>query len=456
MDIDASPVALPPTLTASLFSFCLPWYIPPSTMTKDMQLTGRRSNRRGYGKLERLQARALARLLAQAHSRPRDAEGPDSPLGHGESGRASGKAEGRAEGQAEGQAPWLSPFPLPTVRRGGILGALRIVGLGILLAHALYIATVAILVAVYARVDPPATVLMAYRKWGYGWKLQMPRPLPLRRVPVQVRSMLIAVEDRKFFSHSGFDFDAFERARAINKKLGKPLYGGSTLTMQLARTLFLVPEKSYLRKYLEAIATLELEIILSKDRILELYFSYAEWGKGIFGIEAAARHWYGRSLSSLTRDQTAKLISLLSSPIKYGPETLRRSKILRERYDYLAARFMTVKPSGAQSSPPETQASAAVVPAATAPATNGTAVMAARSGPPQAEAKTAIALASALIQAAAPSATVVAAPTPGSAEPLQTAAEEEEGGIEGPPLDLTPLSEGPGEAVGSSGTGSAD
>ncbi len=214
--------------------------------------------------------------------------------------------------------------------------------------HLGYILLTGTCILVYKFVNPPFTVLMPYRALGYGWKLEKPKPLPLKKIPLYVRSMLISVEDGKFYSHHGLDFEAFKRAKEINDKLGKPLYGGSTLTMQVARTLFLVPEKSYVRKYFEIITALELELILSKDRILELYFGYAEWGRGIFGIEAAARHWYGKGLASLTKDQAARLIALLSSPIKYSPETLNKSGILRERYDYLVRRYIEN-----QSAPPD-------------------------------------------------------------------------------------------------------
>lgn len=214
--------------------------------------------------------------------------------------------------------------------------------------HLGYILLTGTCILVYKFVNPPFTVLMPYRALGYGWKLEKPKPLPLKKIPLYVRSMLISVEDGKFYSHHGLDFEAFKRAKEINDKLGKPLYGGSTLTMQVARTLFLVPEKSYVRKYFEIITALELELILSKDRILELYFGYAEWGRGIFGIEAAARHWYGKGLASLTKDQAARLIALLSSPIKYSPETLYKSGILRERYAYLVRRYIEN-----QSAPPD-------------------------------------------------------------------------------------------------------
>lgn len=209
--------------------------------------------------------------------------------------------------------------------------------------HILYIGVTSICIFAYRYVNPPVTLLMAYRAVGYGWKIEKPLPLPLKKVPLYIKNMLISVEDGKFYTHFGIDFEAFKRAREINAKVGKPLYGGSTLTMQVARTLFLVPEKSYIRKYLEVMAALELEVLLPKDRILELYFGYAEWGKGIFGIEAASRHWFGTGISSISRDQAARLIALLSSPIKYTPETLNKSGILRERYAYLARRFVATQ-----------------------------------------------------------------------------------------------------------------
>jgi len=212
----------------------------------------------------------------------------------------------------------------------------------ILIVHLAYIAITSTAIFAYKFINPPFIVLQPYRAIGYGWKLQKPLPLKLNKVPLYVRSMLVAVEDGKFYDHFGLDFEAFKRAKEINEKVGKPLYGGSTLTMQVARTLFLVPEKSYVRKYFEVIAALGLEIFLSKERILELYFSYAEWGKGIFGIEAASRLYYGRGVASITRDEAARLVALLSSPIKYKPSTLAKSAILRERYSYLTRRFVAV------------------------------------------------------------------------------------------------------------------
>jgi monofunctional biosynthetic peptidoglycan transglycosylase len=266
--------------------------------------------------------------------------------------------------------PELLPFPAASPKRRDAK-AIAIVAVRALVAALIslqlgYLLATALLVSVYRYVDPSATVLMAYRKWNFGWKLEPPRPVRLRTVPKYIRSMLVAIEDDHFYEHHGIEMDAFARAHEINRRLGRPLYGGSTLTMQLARTLFLVPEKSYIRKYLEVLTALELEALLPKARILELYFGYAEWGKGIFGIEAASRKWYGRGIDSITRDEAARLVALLSSPIKYGPYSFQRSLILRERYGYLSQRY-DPQPEAVDSSSGQTEAPAGAAPASGAP-----------------------------------------------------------------------------------------
>lgn len=248
-----------------------------------------------------------------------------------------------------------SPFRRRRLRPGKPLSPKRILIFLLKLfifIHLGYIIFTSTFILVYKFTNPVFTVLMPYRSIGYGWKLQKPIPVQLKQVPAYVRNMLVSVEDGKFYTHHGIDMEAFKRAQEINERVGKPLYGGSTLTMQVARTLFLVPEKSYVRKYFEVIAALELELILSKDRILELYFGYAEWGKGIFGMEAAARHYFGKGVASLTRDQAARLIALLSSPIKYTPSTLNKSAILRERYAYLTRRYVVPSQSASPDQSP--------------------------------------------------------------------------------------------------------
>ena len=206
--------------------------------------------------------------------------------------------------------------------------------------HVWYIAATSLVVACFVFVDPAATTLSVYRKYADGWKIIRPVPAELTKIPKTARRMLVSIEDYKFYEHHGIDFEAFSRAYEINQKIGKPMYGGSTLTMQTARTLFLVPVKSYARKYLEVIVAFELELLLSKERILELYFSWAEWGKGVFGIETASRLYYKAPVSKLSATQMARLMAVLSSPIRFTPGTLQKSGLLAWRYEFLLDRYV--------------------------------------------------------------------------------------------------------------------
>ncbi len=206
-------------------------------------------------------------------------------------------------------------------------------------AQLAFILSTSLSLLIFRTVDPGATNLMLYRKLAYGWTIKPPHYVPLIKIPKTVRSMAIRVEDGTFYEHHGFLPAAIKHAWVLNQRIGAPVYGGSTITMQTARTLFLIPEKSYLRKYLELIIALEMEVILGKDRILELYFNYAEWGKGVFGIDAASRHHYKAGIAAIDRDQALRLITLLSSPIRYGPYNFQKNGILQSRYEYLLSRF---------------------------------------------------------------------------------------------------------------------
>lgn len=236
----------------------------------------------------------------------------------------------------------LAVLPLkPGARyRAMFVRALRTVFSAAVAFHIWYIGVTTILVACFAFVDPAATTLSVYRKYVDGWTIVRPVPTALERIPKTARRMLVSIEDYKFYEHHGIDMEAFERAIEVNQQIGRPMYGGSTLTMQTARTLFLVPFKSYIRKYLEVIVAFELEILLSKERILELYFSWAEWGKGVFGIEAASRLHFKAPVAKLTATQMARLMAVLSSPIRFTPVTLGKSKLLTWRYEFLLDRYV--------------------------------------------------------------------------------------------------------------------
>lgn len=136
--------------------------------------------------------------------------------------------------------------------------------------------------------------------------------------PYVIKAVLIS-EDDKFWKHEGFDVDALESAFEKNLKNAKFSAGGSTITQQLAKNLYLNPSKNPVRKVKEAIITWRIEKSLSKQRIIEIYLNVAEWGDGIFGIEAAANHYFKKSAKHLTALEAAKLAAVLPNPIIYNP-----------------------------------------------------------------------------------------------------------------------------------------
>ena len=136
--------------------------------------------------------------------------------------------------------------------------------------------------------------------------------------PYVVKAVLIS-EDDKFWKHDGFDIDALESAFEKNLKNAKFSAGGSTISQQLSKNLYLSPSKNPVRKIKEAIITWRIENTLSKRRIIEIYLNIAEWGDGIFGIEAAAKYYFKKSAKNLTAMEAAKLAAVLPNPIIYNP-----------------------------------------------------------------------------------------------------------------------------------------
>lgn len=137
------------------------------------------------------------------------------------------------------------------------------------------------------------------------------------RIAPALKRAVIAAEDAKFVDHEGFDWDGIERAFEKNQKRGRIVAGGSTITQQLAKNLFLSPDRSYFRKGQEAVITLLLEALLSKQRILELYLNVIEWGNGVFGAEAAARRYFGIGAAQLSVEQAARLAAMAPNPRFY-------------------------------------------------------------------------------------------------------------------------------------------
>jgi monofunctional glycosyltransferase len=144
------------------------------------------------------------------------------------------------------------------------------------------------------------------------------RWVPYERISIHLKRAVITSEDARFSEHEGVDWEAIEKAYESNLKRGGPVKGGSTITQQLAKNLFLSPERSYLRKGQELVITYMIEALWDKRRILEVYLNVVEWGEGIFGAEAAARHYYGVSASQLGAEQSARLAAYLPNPKRYG------------------------------------------------------------------------------------------------------------------------------------------
>ena len=142
--------------------------------------------------------------------------------------------------------------------------------------------------------------------------------VPYERISIHLKRAVVAAEDARFLDHEGFDWAAIQKAIEKNEKKGRVVAGASTISQQLAKNLFLSGERSWLRKGQEAIITWMLEDTLSKQRILELYLNVAEWGDGVFGAEAAARHHFGVGAATLNAEQAAWLAVVLPSPRRYG------------------------------------------------------------------------------------------------------------------------------------------
>jgi monofunctional biosynthetic peptidoglycan transglycosylase len=136
-------------------------------------------------------------------------------------------------------------------------------------------------------------------------------------ISIHLKRAIIIAEDAKFIDHDGFDWEGIQRAMEKNLMRRKVVAGGSTITQQLAKNLFLSNERSALRKAEEAIIAAMLEAVMGKRRIFELYLNYAEWGERVFGAEAAARHYFGVDTASLTPEQAARLAAMLPRPRYY-------------------------------------------------------------------------------------------------------------------------------------------
>jgi monofunctional biosynthetic peptidoglycan transglycosylase len=176
--------------------------------------------------------------------------------------------------------------------------------------------------SVLTRKNPTATLRM---RWT-----------PYEGIPQNLKRAVIAAEDGKFPQHEGFDFEAIQKAYQKNLQKGRVVAGGSTISQQLAKNLFLSGEKTPWRKLQEVVITFMLEKVMPKRRILEIYLNVIEWGNGVFGVEAATRHYYGVAASALTLEQSARLAAMIPNPRFYDlnrntPLLARKTAIILNR-----------------------------------------------------------------------------------------------------------------------------
>ena len=161
--------------------------------------------------------------------------------------------------------------------------------------------------------------------------------VPLSRMSPHLRRAVVAAEDASFFTHEGFDWEGMKDAAIYDLEKGELKRGGSTITQQLAKNLYLSSERSIFRKAREALITRSLEHHLSKERILELYLNVAEWGIGIYGAEAASRHHFRKPAHDLSEEEAAWLAAILPAPRRYDP--LRKTTSLVRRYERVLHRM---------------------------------------------------------------------------------------------------------------------
>ncbi|HSJ69575.1 MAG TPA: monofunctional biosynthetic peptidoglycan transglycosylase [Anditalea sp.] len=204
------------------------------------------------------------------------------------------------------------------------------------------------LTVIYRFVPVPITPLMVIRMWEQSQDEN--REVRLKKTWTSIDNIsrhlpqaVVAGEDQIFLIHSGFDKEAIERAIEGNKA-GKRVKGGSTITQQTAKNVFLWPARNYFRKGLEAYFTLLLEFFWSKERILEVYLNVIEMGDGIYGAEAAAQTYYNKSAADLTRHESAMLAAIVPGPLMWNPK--KPTAYNRQRQSWILRNMNNLEPIG--------------------------------------------------------------------------------------------------------------
>ncbi len=213
--------------------------------------------------------------------------------------------------------------------------AFRFVALWLLIGVALLWALAALALVGMRWIDPPTTAVHAERRfqaWIHHAKYQERYDfVPMKQISPELQHAVVAAEDAQFFQHHGFDWHAMELAAEDDMEGGR-LRGGSTITQQLVKNLFFGTGRSILRKGAEFTLVPVAELVLGKQRILELYLNVVEWGPGIYGAEAACRYHYRISARSIDRERAARLAAILPAPLRRKPDHMDRySGLILER-----------------------------------------------------------------------------------------------------------------------------
>ncbi len=188
-------------------------------------------------------------------------------------------------------------------------------------------------------VDTPITITQLTSLFeGNGFKRKQ---VSMDQIAVHAKLAVIAAEDQVFPDHNGFDFKSIEKAMKYNKKKPGRIRGASTISQQVAKNVFLWQGRSWLRKGLEVYFTFMIELIWSKERILEVYLNEAQMGKGIFGIEAAAKHYFNKSASKLSRKEAAMIAASLPNPVRYTIKPL--SPYVSRRYPWVVKQMVQLQ-----------------------------------------------------------------------------------------------------------------
>jgi monofunctional biosynthetic peptidoglycan transglycosylase len=180
----------------------------------------------------------------------------------------------------------------------------------------------------------PLMLIRAGQQVSKGNTIRMEHKwVPIEKISTNLQLAVVCSEDQKFSTHFGFDFDAIKQAVTDSNRKNKRLRGASTISQQTAKNVFLWPGRNWIRKAMESWFTVLIELFWSKERILEVYLNSIEMGNGIYGAEAASRHWFHTGATNLTKSQSAALAAILPNPLKYNP--IKPSSYLQSRISWI-------------------------------------------------------------------------------------------------------------------------